>query len=101
MKDKIIQYTQHQIHRLLCDRNISKEYKQSIRLKKDIRYQALHCPYYIPLSGVLGFDWGVIVNPSSKYFGKLMFEHDWCGCTNHEDVYGTQRGKDWILKVSK
>ena len=41
--------------------------------------QALQCPYYVPLSGRLGADWGVIVNPESRRFGLLTFEHDDCG----------------------
>ncbi len=42
--------------------------------------QAEFCPYWVKLSGALGFDWGVQVNPESSKFGDLIFEHDDCGC---------------------
>ena len=42
--------------------------------------QAIVCPYYVPLEGKLGADWGVIVNPQSTRFGLLTFEHADCGC---------------------
>lgn len=42
--------------------------------------QALMCPYYVPLQGRLGADWGAIVNPLSSRFGLLTFEHADCGC---------------------
>lgn len=72
--------------------------------------QAMFCPYYVPLEGVLGADWGVIVNPESAKFGRLVFEHEWCGCQVrlHEHgewlaVHGsgTQSGRDWELPRSK
>ena len=43
-------------------------------------HQALFCPYYVELKGMLGMDWGVIVNPCSPRFGEVVFEHDACGC---------------------
>ncbi len=42
--------------------------------------QALNCPWYIPLEGDWGSDWGAIVHPQSQKFGHLVFEHEWCGC---------------------
>lgn len=58
--------------------------------------QAIHCPYYVPLEGRLGADWGVIVNPESFQFGRLVFEHDDCGCpeTDSEDGDGWGRHAD-------
>lgn len=52
--------------------------------KGNINNQALHCAYYVPLKGNLGLDWGVVVNPESPKFGNLVFEHDNCGCPNHQ-----------------
>lgn len=46
----------------------------------EIGSQAYACPYYVPISGDLGRDWGVILNPESSCFGSLVFEHDDCGC---------------------
>ena len=62
----------------------------------NVGLQALFCPYYVQLSGILGSDWGVIVNPNSYKFGKIVFEHDWCGCSGHKFGIGSQTGKDWI-----
>jgi hypothetical protein len=45
--------------------------------------QALQCPYYVPLEGSWGSDWGCIMHPRSKKFGQLVFEHEWCGCASH------------------
>lgn len=42
--------------------------------------QAEFCPYWVKLSGQLGYDWGVQVNPESGKFGEVVFEHDDCGC---------------------
>lgn len=58
--------------------------------------QALFCPYYVPLEGRLGADWGVIVNPQSSRFGRLTFEHDDCGCPPQpdEDAEGYGRHPD-------
>lgn len=44
------------------------------------------CPYYVPLDGRLGADWGVIVHPESTRFAMLTFEHDDCGCPEREDL---------------
>jgi hypothetical protein len=67
--------------------------------------QALFCPYYVPLEGRLGADWGVIVNPESSRFGLLTFEHADCGCprSDSEDDAGwgrhagdpSQEGDTW------
>lgn len=69
--------------------------------------QALFCPYYATLDGVLGSDWGVILNPESVKFGRVVFEHRWCGCpsTQHESGEwfadhgsGKQRTDEWLVK---
>lgn len=59
----------------------------------EIGSQAYACPYYVPISGDLGRDWGVILNPESSCFGSLVFEHDDCGCPPalDEDEYGWGR----------
>jgi len=48
-----------------------------------VEMQALSCPYYVPLRGEWGMDWGVIMHPHSVKFGQLVFEHEWCGCGTH------------------
>jgi len=58
-----------------------------------IEMQALHCPWYVPLEGEWGSDWGCIMHPQSEKFGQLVFEHEWCGCSYHspdtpEQVFG-------------
>lgn len=78
-------YGHTQMHQLLIAR-------QHIPADDFIENQALHCPYYVPLEGRLGSDWGVIVNPDSKHFGRLMFEHDDCGCPDVEDSDYRHRG---------
>lgn len=49
-----------------------------------VSMQALSCPYYVPLRGEWGADWGAIMHPKSQKFGQLVFEHEWCGCGFHE-----------------
>lgn len=68
----------------------------------EVSAQALLCPYYVPLSGRLGADWGVIVNPEFARYGLLSFEHDDCGCPGDEDRHdddpdqdGDMWWKDW------
>lgn len=46
----------------------------------EIGPQARLCPHYVPLSGELGSQWGVILNPESSCFGGVVFERDDCGC---------------------
>lgn len=85
---EIKKFTPREIHNFLCKR---------LRTKSvDPEDQALFCPYYVPLQGELGSDWGVIVNPASPKFGKVVFEHDGCGCKDHPRRAGTQTGRDWI-----
>ena len=92
------QYTPDQIHELLCKKLLSKEYHDGA-YTEDVSKQACFCPYYVPLEGpALGMDWGVIVNPQSPKFGQLVFEHDGCGCTNHENQFGNQDGTSWIAQ---
>jgi hypothetical protein len=60
-----------------------------------IERQAYACPYFVPLSGILGHDWGVIVNPRSERFGVVTFEHDDCGCVG-SCPRGNQRLNQWL-----
>lgn len=59
--------------------------------------QALFCPYYCNLKGPLGADWGVVLNPESVKFGRVVFEHHWCGCPTNGHGEGTQGSSDWVL----
>lgn len=70
-------YTAHEIHERLSERWYRGD---GLTPDGDTYRQALFCPYYLPLSGALGYDWGVVVNPRSRRFGELVFEHDDCGC---------------------
>jgi hypothetical protein len=36
------------------------------------------CCFWFPLSGPLGFDWGVCACEDSEFDGMLRFEHDGC-----------------------
>lgn len=83
-------YDAHELHNLLCDQQLSDDWKNTDYVEN----QALHCPYYVPLEGRLGADWGVILNPESTRFGKVTFEHDWCGCpcTNEKGIEYTHEG---------
>jgi hypothetical protein len=40
------------------------------------------CEYWIPLSGVIGMDYGACSCPKSNRDGRITFEHD--GCDEHE-----------------
>jgi hypothetical protein len=93
----ITKYTTHYIHEKLCNRWLSEGYNM---IKMFIETQALYCPYYVPLSGPLGLDWGIIVNPLSSRFGMVTFEHDYCGCPDHWKKVGHQDGRDWIKNWS-
>lgn len=77
-----------------CKSDVAKE-RWATR-DREIGAQALHCPYYVPLEGTLGSDWGVIVNPDSSRFALLTFEHDDCGCPpaadEHADGWGRHSG---------
>lgn len=86
-------YGHSEIHRRLCDKLLSDEYRTT---DVDPDLQALFCPYYVPLTGVLGMDWGVIVNPSSPRFGTLVFEHDACACPDHPPACGQQTADEWL-----
>lgn len=81
-------YTPHEIHQGLLACALSARWSEG-----QCGAQAMFCPYYVPLEGVLGFDWGVIVNPESTRFGQVTFEHDDCGCPadEHEDAEGWGR----------
>lgn len=75
------QYSHREMHRLLVGRCLTPADERD----DWIPGQALLCPYYVPLEGKLGADWGVIVNPDSKRFTLLTFEHDDCGCPDRID----------------
>lgn len=79
------QYSSKDMHRRLLDRCLSDRWRAAVAADEDIPAQALHCPYYVPLEGRLGGDWGVILNPESSRFGLLTFEHDDCGCPDTDD----------------
>jgi len=87
-----------EIHELLCNKWLSDYFKQEDR--DFIEKQALHCPFYVPLEGELGSDWGVIVNPESTRFGLPTFEHDFCGCP-HKHKVGDQDNPDEWKKLKK
>lgn len=57
--------------------------------------QAYACPYWVPLTGVLGTDWGTVVSPDSTQFGRVIFEHDRCGCSPGSHETGNQRTDQW------
>lgn len=88
-------YDPREMHHLLCNRLLSGLYWKRAATG-EIGAQALSCPYYVPLEGWLGSDWGVIVNPESSRFGWLTFEHDDCGCPpgpeEDADGWGRHRG---------
>ena len=69
------------VHQLLCQKLLSEAYKYGTI---GYRQQALLCPFYVRLRGNLGHDWGVITNPASGKFGQVVFEHDGCGCPDHQ-----------------
>ena len=93
-------HNHHDMHKRLCAVALSERYEQG-----QCGAQAIFCPYYVPLEGRLGADWGVIVNPESSRFGLLTFEHDDCGCpvSDTEDPEGwgrhsgapNQQGDTW------
>ena len=89
MIKQIKKYSHNLIHNMLVKINLSKGYNE-----RGIN-QAMFCPYYVPLSGTLGFDWGICVNPESRKFGELMFEHDDCGCESEGDYMLTAHNKDY------
>lgn len=89
------------MHQLLCDKFFSDEYRNN---DPDTHYigQALHCPYYTTVTGSLGLDWGIVLNPESLKFGQLVFEHDKCGCPVDEDGWplhgnGKQIADEWLV----
>lgn len=65
-------------HQMIHDLLVQRWYKGDNDPDDGTLRQALFCPYYVPLEGVLGMDWGLIVNPKSQKFGSVVFEHDEC-----------------------
>ncbi|SRR6266567_6380138 len=100
-KKPYLKYIPSQIHELLCKKYLSEEYSNGMYQDTNVWQQACFCPYYVPLKGVLGTDWGVVVNQASPKFGQLVFEHDGCGCSNHERQFGNQLGTSWIMREPK
>lgn len=88
-------YNSTKIHKLLCKNWLSDFYKNRAE-DVFIEKQALDCPYYVPLKGRLGMDWGVIVNPSSARFGKPTFEHDFCGCSDGHGEGDQENPDEWM-----
>lgn len=82
-------YSHQNMHSMLCGAQLSDVWKTTDYVED----QALHCPYYVPLEGRLGADWGVIVNPDSTRFGLLTFEHDTCGCPLPEGAVFRHEGE--------
>lgn len=56
-------------HRKQEERNYKGEWHQQ---------QCGACRFFIPLTGVLGSDYGGCSNPASPFDKTLMFEHDGC-----------------------
>ena len=94
-------YTSHQMHELLCQKLLSREYRDGKYAVDPSNQQAEFCPYYVPLTGDLKTDWGVIVNPESPKFGQVVFEHDGCECPNHAGQHGNFRGTSWLYVSAK
>lgn len=75
-------YTHDEMHHAMYDR-----FGGSVEPER----QACHCPYWVPLGGILGPDWGTVANPESPRFGEVVFEHDGCACPDH----GGEWRKGW------
>jgi hypothetical protein len=88
MTDTWQRFNHHDLHMRLIERE-----RPTGPVGDDDECQALFCPYYVPLNGRLGADWGVIVNPASSRFGLLTFEHADCGCPVPDGVLGVMRHK--------
>jgi hypothetical protein len=94
-RQKPVKYTSSEVHWALIakcsDKNDHPERYEDGYTPK----QALFCPYYANVRGVLGSDWGVIVNPASDRFGLMTFEHDHCGCPDNFHEEGNQQDDEW------
>ncbi len=92
-------FTTGAMHELLASRLLSERY---LSIGDGwIADQALFCPYYAILTGPLGADWGVVLNPASSRFGLLRRRRRKnppmrCGCPDHGDLVGTQSSVDWL-----
>jgi hypothetical protein len=93
MRSKHQRYSHHELHAALFARLYPNGYETVPGHR-----QALSCPYYVELKGVLGSDWGIIVSPTSPKFGRLVFEHDACGCEEGTHEEGNQRKDQWLKK---
>jgi len=71
------------LHNLLIERvtRLESDYQPFGKVerweKEDEEYPdcSMGCKHYKTLSGELGADWGVCVNPNSRRFAFLTFEH--------------------------
>jgi hypothetical protein len=60
---------------------------------------ARFCPYFVPLAGELGGEWGVIVNPASARFATVTAEGDRCGCPDDTHLGAPWRdGDTWSTR---
>ena len=50
------------------------------------------CRFFIPVTGQLGFDWGVCANPKGPRFGLLTFEHQ----AGHECFESSDQEPEWM-----
>lgn len=87
-------------HQRLTHKAVHDALRQRIRPDEADDRQALFCPYFVPLKGVLGSDWGAIVNPASSRFGTLVFEHDSCGCGSDAHGTGRQVVDEWLDRTA-
>jgi hypothetical protein len=46
------------------------------------------CRYWIPVTGVLGSDYGACTSARSDFDGRVMFEHDGCSTFDPADSFG-------------
>jgi hypothetical protein len=106
---KYRKYTTSDVHwKLIAQRDVlTKTLNSQVWDDGYVQAQALFCPYYDPVEGALGGDWGVIVNPESLKFGQLVFEHEWCGCPGEDGAFdptpshgsGNQKTNQWVKKA--
>jgi hypothetical protein len=47
--------------------------------------QCLHCTFYAPLDGELGYDYGACTHSQSPFDKTVMYEHDGCDHHVHEE----------------
>jgi len=57
--------------------------------------QCGQCRYYIPVMGLLGFDWGLCSSANSDFDGRVMYEHDGCSEYSGADAWVGGPIRDW------